>query len=156
MVWWWAAAAFAGRWDNVPTDVTVEKVVPKPVAEIQATVGDWRGWERILPCASEWVHQARSTGVDARSEAVYRIGPLRRRLVGVVRKDTPGLVTELETEGKKGWFTQVTYAPGPTDGTTRVTLHTPLTAPKAPLTGVFHKKVKPAWEACYTEALGRL
>lgn len=155
MVWMWAAAALAGKWDNAATDVKVEKVVPKSVAEIQAVVDDWRGWERILPCASEWVIPARSQGVDARAEAVYRIGPLRRRLVGVVRKDTAGLVVELETEGKKGWFTQVTFGDAP-PGSTLVRFSTPLTAPKWPLTGVFHREVRPAWEACYTEALGRL
>jgi hypothetical protein len=155
MVWWWAAAALAGKWDNQPADVVVTKVVPKPQAELQAALGDWKGWERVLPCASEWVLQARTTGVDARAEALYRIGPLRRRLVGVIRKDTPGLVVELETEGKKGWFTQVTFGDAPA-GSTEVTLRTPLTAPKWPVTGVFHQKVKPAWEACYAEALGRL
>lgn len=155
MVWWWAALAFAGKWDGKPSDVSVTQVVARPQAELQAELGDWKGWERLLPCASGWELQARTSGVDARSRALYEIGPLRRRLVGVIRKDVPGLVVELETEGKKGWFTQVRFGDAP-EGSTEVTLLTPLTAPKWPVTGIFYKKVKPAWAACYTEALRRL
>lgn len=154
---WWllVAVASAGKWDGQEADVLLRQVVPLPREEVQRILGDWRGWERLLPCASEWELQERTAGVDARARALYRIGPLRRRLVGVIRKDEPGLVTTLELEGDKGWVTQITFGDAP-DGMTEVVLHTPLNAPKWPVTGVFFQKVRPAWQQCYAELLAGL
>jgi hypothetical protein len=145
----------AGKWDGEEADVLLRQVVPLSREEIQRTLGDWKGWERLLPCSSEWELQERTTGVGARAKALYTIGPMRQRLVGVFRQDEPGVVLKLETEGKRGWFTQLTFADAP-EGMTEVTLHTPLVAPKWPFTGVFFTKVRPAWEQCYNELLGSL
>lgn len=154
MVWWLCGAALAGKWDGVPADVTVSRVVPAPREAVHALLADWHGFEAVMPatCASEWEIPANSGGVGARSRARYTIGPMKRRLVGLYTKNTPGLVLETELEGKKGWFLQVTYADA--EGGTLVTWNTPLTpTTKWPVAGLFHKKVKPAWEQCYREAL---
>ncbi len=161
---WWTvlAVAAAGKWDGEEADVLLRQVVPLSREEIQRTLGDWRGWERLMPCASEWELQERTTGVGARARALYTFGPMRQRLVGVIREDVPGVVVKLETEGKRGWFTQVTFADPPSSGAdapaamTEVTLHTPLNAPKWPFTGVFFTKVRPAWQKCYADLLGQL
>lgn len=154
---WWllVASALANKWEGHDADVMRRQVVPLSREEVQRILGDWKGWERLLPCASEWELQERTAGVDARARALYTIGPLRRRLVGVIRKDEPGLVTTIELEGEKGWITQITFGDAP-EGMTEVVLHTPLNAPKWPVTGIFFTKVRPAWEQCYDELLAGL
>jgi hypothetical protein len=155
-MWWMLlGVGWAGKWDGVVADVELKQVVPLPREEIQRTLGDWASWQRLLPCATEWELQERTTGVGARARALYLIGPMRQRLVGVIRKDEPGLVLELETEGKRGWITQVTFADAP-EGSTEVRLLTPLLPPKWPLKGVFYKEVRPAWQRCYADLLTSL
>lgn len=150
----WMSVALAGKWDGVPADVTAVRVLAVEEQAVTAKLGDWRGWQEVLPCASEWEIQSSSAGVGARSRALYTIGPVRRRLVGVLTKVEPGVVVQTETEGKKGWFTQVTFRDVP-EGV-EVKLHTPITPPKWPFTAVYYTKAKPAWEACYDSALQRL
>lgn len=156
-MWIWAfGAAFAGKWDGAVSDIAVSKVVPAPAEAVHALLIDWHAWQDALPidCAQQWEILGDRTGLGARSTALYTFGPMRRRLEGVITKETPGQLIETELAGKSGWFTQVTYAPA--EGGTLVTLTSPVTRPKWPLTGVYFDKVKPAWEACYTQALTKL
>jgi hypothetical protein len=158
MVWvgvigWMTAAGAA----DGPADVAVSRALSASAEQVHAAVDDWRDWQAILPpdCAYEWALQEPSAGVGAQAEATYSFGPLKRRAYGAIQRDEPGLVFETEHLGKRGWFTQVTYA-DLGDGRTEVTLRTPLSEPKWPFRGVFFKKVKPAWEGCYQRALANL
>lgn len=156
MLFWTMSLAFASKWDGVPADVAAVKSLSVTPEQVTTLLGDWRGWQAVLPetCASEWEIQSRSSGVGAKSKALYTYGPVRRRLVGNYTKVEPGLVVETETEGKKGWFTQVTFREAPQGIEVRIA--TPITPPKWPFTAVFYNKVKPAWEACYDAALARI
>ena len=156
MLLWTMSLAFAGKWEGVPADVTAAKVLPVTKEQVTALLGDWRGWQAVMPetCAGEWEIQSSSAGVGAKAKALYTFGPVRRRLVGNFTKVESGLVVETETEGKKGWFTQVTFADAP--GGVEVKFNTPITPPKWPFTAVYYNKAKPAWEACYAGALDRI
>lgn len=156
-MWVWVfGAAFAGQWDGAVADIAVSKVVSASPEEIHTLLVDWHNWQDMLPidCAREWEILGDRTGIGARATALYTFGPMHRRLEGVITKDVPGQVLETELAGKKGWFTQVTYKA--VDGGTAVTLTSPVTRPKWPLTGVYFGKVKPAWSACYEQALTKL
>ncbi len=158
LAWWMLGmVAVAGKYDGQPSDIEVFEVIQATPDAVHAAVSDWETLQAIFPadCASEWELQERTTGVGARSRAKYRFGPLRRQLVGVVLRDDPGLVFEVELEGDKGWFLQVTYEAA--NAGTKVHFTTPLEAPqKWPVVGAFYNKVKPAWESCYLRSLQAL
>lgn len=146
------AAALAGRWDGEPADVTAARVLPVTPEQVTTLLSDWKGWAKILPCASEWEFARVSSGPGARAIARYTIGPwVDGPRTGVIRDVKPGLFVETELEGKKGWFTQVTFREAPNG--TEVKLLTPITPPKWPAKGPYYTKSKPAWEACYAGAL---
>jgi hypothetical protein len=156
-MWWlWSVAALAGRWDDEPVDVVVTAIVPRPVEEIHDKLLSWAGWQSVLPetCAREWEIYGEQRGKGAQSTALYTIGPMRRRLTGIITQDRPGQLLETELQGKKGWFTQVTYAQA--EGGTAVTMRTPLERPRWPVTPIYFSRVKPAWEACYLDTLANL
>lgn len=152
----WVGVALAGRWEGTPADVEVTRTVPLSVEAVHEKLSRWSGWAAMLPeqCASEWEIYGDQQGVGAQATALYTIGPMRRRLVGVITQEVPGQSLTTELQGKKGWFTQVTYATVPEGA--QVTLRTPLSPPKWPITGLFFRKVKPAWEECYAQALDAL
>jgi hypothetical protein len=156
MLYWLATMALAGKWDGANPDVVVTQVVPASAEDIHPLFLDWKVWQDLLPieCASEWEILGDRTGIGARASALFTFGPMRRRLDGVITKDEPGRVVETELAGKKGWFTQVTYAPA--EGGTEVTLTSPVARPKWPVTGIYFGRVKPAWVGCYAQALSRL
>jgi hypothetical protein len=155
-MWWLCGVALAGRWDNEPVDVEVKSIVPRPVEEIHAKLLDWAGWQSIFPedCASEWEIYGEQRGKGAQATALYTIGPMRRRLTGVITQERSNQFVETELQGKKGWFVQVTYEPA--EGGTAVTMRTPLERPRWPETPIYFGRVKPAWEACYLDALANL
>lgn len=148
--------ALAGKWEGATSDVSVSKVVAAEAEAIHAKLVDWHAWQDLMPidCAREWEFQGDRTGLGARATAMYTYGPMHRRLEGVITKDEPGRVLETELAGRKGWFTQVRYAAA--EGGTLVTLSSPVTRPKWPLTGVFFSKVRPAWSTCYEQTLDKL
>lgn len=150
----WAVAAWAGEG---PADVSVTRTLSASAEQIHAALDDWREWQALLPtdCASDWEIQDSSTGQGAQAEATYRFGPLKRRAYGAIQRDQLGVVFETEHLGRRGWFTQVTYAEGG-EGRTDVTIRTPLSEPKWPFRKVFFSKVRPAWEGCYHRLLGNL
>lgn len=159
MIWLCSALALAGRWDDAPTDVEVTRTLDASPEAISAVIHDLASWPGLLPgdCAIDWALNASTRGVGTRARVRYVIGPMRRPLALVITRDEPGVIFELEHEGDRGWFTQVRYAPATdTAGATAVTLSTPLSQPPWPLRGMFHRRVRPAWERCYQQALERL
>jgi hypothetical protein len=148
------AAAWAGKWDGAPSDVEARQVIAAPTQEIHELLRDHRAWRELVPtdCATDWALTAQTAGPGARARVRWTIGPMRRLLTAVYTRDQPGLLIELEHEGKKGWFTQVRYAEAPA-GSTEVRLSTPLVPPPWPVRGVFFSKVRPAWEDCYARTL---
>ena len=148
--------ALAGKWDGATSDISVSKVIDATAEEIHAKLTDWQTWQDILPidCAQEWEIHGDRKGLGARATATYTFGPMHRELEGVITKDEPGRVLETELAGRKGWFTQVKYAAA--EGGTLVTMGSPVTRPKWPITWVFFGKVRPAWSLCYEQALDKL
>ena len=158
MVWvWWGCGALAGAWDGQSADVVAKRTIAASPEAIHAALDDWNDWRAILPadCAEDWNIVSAGPGVGSQAEAFYAFGPRRGTKYGAIKADEPGRVLEIEQLGKRGWFTQVTYAAAGSDRT-EVTLTTPLGHPKWPFAGVFFRKIKPAWEGCYARALEAL
>ncbi|MBX2796693.1 MAG: SRPBCC family protein [Myxococcales bacterium] len=145
--------AWGSKWDDVPADVEVSRVIDADPLTVHRRFDDWQEWQSLMPgdCAIEWRLNARTTGVGARATVRYDLGPMRRLLRGVITQDEPGRVLLVEHEGNRGWYTQFRVEAVP-DGT-RATLLTPLTAPPWPLKSIFHRSVKPAMEDCYARTL---
>ena len=148
---WWLAVAHAGKWDDAPSDVQVDAVINTSVDHVHRVLADLANYKALFPeeCADKWLVRHPTTGVDATIDVRYNFGPLRRKLTGVITRDEPGLVFQIEHKGPEGWFTQFKYRPGTSDGTTIVTMLTPLHPPPWPLTAVFHQQVRPAMIGCY-------
>ena len=64
-------------------------------------------------------------------------------------------VIEVNHLRKLGFMTQFVFE-DKGEGTTLVTLTTPLYEPPWPLRKVFQSDIKPSWTACYTQVLERL
>lgn len=157
----WAVAmgiAWAGPFDGLPTDVSVSRGFPTSADEVHRMTADLAVYRALFPedCAKNWLVRQPTAGLDATLDVRYTFGPLRRRLTAVVTKDTPGALFQLEHKGPRGWFTQFRFEPGDRSDTSRVTLLTPLSAPPWPLRRIFHRRVRPAMEACYQRALDTL
>ena len=157
MIGWMAIGiAAAGRWDDAPSDVVVSRTLSASAETIHRQVADLSTWPDLFPddCAIDWQLNAVTTGVGTRARVRYTVGGMRRPLALVITADDPGRLFEVEHEGDRGWFTQVRYA---ADGQgTQVTLNTPLKPPPWPLTGLFHRQIRPAFEACYATVLENL
>lgn len=152
----WTALAWAGKYDGVPSDVVVERVVPKAMAELFPRFTDLAELERIVPadCATDWERGVVTSGQGATARLTYTIGPLRRRLTMHVGDVRPDYFVELTHDGKRGFST--TLSSKAVDGGTAVELKTWLNPPPWPFKPLFFAKVKPAWERCWTAALEAL
>jgi len=151
-----ATHAHAGKWDDAPTDVEVRTTVAAPPEQVHRTLADLKVLAELLPadCAKDWEFTATTRGVGSRARVTYTFGPLKRTLTAQVVNDEPGRLWRIDHENdKKGFFIQVIYPTTPNPGVSTVVLSTPLNPPPWPLKAAFFKKVRPAWEDCYTRAL---
>lgn len=151
------ALALAGKWDGAETDVIVERVIPAPAEALYTPLTDLQALARVFPtdCVNDWTHGTRTAGVGALTRVTYRMGPMRRRLTATLTKAEPGRYVELDHMGRKGFVTQVRLEELAAGGT-KVTLGTWIEAPPWPFKGVYFKKVRPAWLACYERTLDNL
>ena len=150
--------ALAGRWDDAVNDVEAQRTMPRAPAEVYEELSDLATYKALFPedCARDWLVTQPTTGIDAQITVRYTFGPLRRKLTAVITKEAPGSLWQLEHKGNRGWYTQFRLAEGAAPGETHLTLLTPLAAPPWPFRGIFHKRVRPAMQACYTEVLSAL
>jgi hypothetical protein len=151
-----ATPAEAGKWDDAPSDVEVRTTIAASPEQVHRTLADLEVLAELLPpdCAKDWEFTANTRGVGSRARVTYTYGPLKRTLTAQVVNDEPGRLWRIDhADDKKGFFIQVTYPTTPNPGVSSVVLSTPLNPPPWPLKGAFFKKVRPAWEDCYTRAL---
>jgi hypothetical protein len=152
------ASATAGKWDDAPSDVEVRATIATSPTAVHATVSDLKTWSTLLPedCATDWQFTASTRGVGSKAKVTYTYGPLRRKLTANIVSDEPGRLWRIDHENeRKGFFVQFSY-PDSTESSTNVLLATPLNPPPWPFKGPFYKKVRPAWEDCYTRSLQAL
>jgi hypothetical protein len=145
-------AAFAGKWDGRSADVRAERPLAAPPEAVTELVRDLGTLSVLMPadCATRWELQERTAGVGARARVTYTIASMRRTLTVVVSKDEPGVLLELDHEGRKGFFTHIR----PEAST--VSMTTFLEPPPWPFRGVFYRKVQPAWVDCHARTLEAL
>lgn len=154
----WVAAAVAGPFDGLESDISVSRTFPTTADEVHRMTADLAIYRALFSeeCAKNWLVRQPTTGVDATLDVRYTFGPLKRSLTAVVTKDTPGVLFQLEHKGPSGWYTQFRFEEGDSPDTSSVTLLTPLTPPPWPLKRIFYRKVRPAMQACYETALDTL
>jgi hypothetical protein len=142
-----AAAALAGKWDDTPSDVVAEKTIAATPAAVQAVLTDLAALGAAWGdrCVAEWVVAGDRVTVR------YTIGVVRRRVPARLTNLVPDRTVDLEHEGKRGFTSRFSLAE--VGGGTAVTMTTFLDAPPWPVTGPYHRKIKPAWEACQAELL---
>ncbi len=138
---------------SVDPDVSVRRVVAVDRAILAERLRSTRHWERLLgACTKDWEHGPADEGP---AEVTYRVMSFRRRLQARVVERDPQHVIELDHAGPKGFVTRVLLEPEP-GGSTAVTLITYLNPPGWPFRSYYFDTVKPAWEACYEQALDAL
>ena len=156
-MWWWMAIAMAASpWKDMDADIRVEKVVRATPEEVTAT---WSNFDTLAPlfdedCLDRWAVGVPSKGEGARGRVSYKPSWMNRRLNVVVKKLVPGKKVLLDHEGNRGFFTKITVRP--VEGGTAVVVHTLLNPPPWPFRKAYHVDVKPAWAACYIDALARM
>jgi hypothetical protein len=149
-------AAFAGKWDDAPTDVQVERVVAAAPEAVFSHLLDLGHLRAMFPtdCVGLWEPGERSFGEGANAVVRYDLGAMHRKLaMTLVRADAPRII-DLDHLGPRGFVTRFSLAP---EGEgTRVTLLTPLNAPPEIFRGYFQNGVRPEWISCYDRALENL
>jgi hypothetical protein len=154
----WVTVALAGnpgnRWEGVPGDVEVtasSALTPEQVTEAFADVDRVR---RTFPdtCAFDWTKDE-----FGEPQAIWTPSWVRRRLSVKVDEVKPGRRVSWDWHGKrdtKGFWLVVDVTPR--DGGSTVKVSTPLDPPGWPVRGVFYRKIRPVWAACYATALQAL
>ena len=149
--------ALAGKWDDVNSDVVVERDVSASQEELFATFTDFTAMSKVFPadCVEEWGFGVPSKGLSATSRITYHMGAMKRRLTGQIVKANEHYHVEWDHEGKKGFITQFVLSEGP-GGQTHVKLGTYITAPPWPFKPLYFNKIRPEWQDCYERALVNL
>ncbi len=143
--------ALAGRWDDHPSDVVVERTIEAPAEVLLSSVSQFRHLSQLFPehCVEDW-----AIGSPSVARLTYHMGPMRRRLTAKVSRVEAGRLVEIDHEGDKGFVTQFRFEPR--GGATHVTLATWMNPPPRPFRRIYFKRVHPAWTQCYAEALEEL
>jgi hypothetical protein len=151
-----AVAGPGSRWDGVDADVVVRVVVDAEPAAVTATLADLGRASTLFEpsCLARWAVGVPESGVGARARVTYTPSWMSRRLTLVVTDAVPGEQVVWDHEGDRGFETRFVVSPTP-DGT-EIVMETPLLPPPWPVRELYHLKVKPAWEACFTAALSKL
>jgi len=156
-MWWlFCMVAMAGRFEGESSDVVKTSVTTKSQQEVFTQLSDLANWPEIFgdTCMTDWAQGSQTQGVGGQMALTYRMGPMKRRLVGTIQKAEPSYVIEVDHGGRRGFVTQVQLKPNAVG--TDVILGTYLNPPPWPFKGAYYNKVKPAWESCYSAALRRL
>ena len=155
---WWllCVVAFAGKYDDVSSDVVRTSVTNRPPEMLYERLADLANWPEIFgdTCMTDWSAGSQTQGVGGQMALTYHMGPMKRRLVGTINKAEASYVIEVDHGGRRGFITQIQLKPNSVG--TEVTLGTYLNPPPWPFKATYYTKVKPAWEACYNEGLQRL
>ncbi|MCO4744655.1 MAG: SRPBCC family protein [Proteobacteria bacterium] len=149
-----ASALAASPYADANADVVTSATVPAPREAVHAALEDLDTFKAILPCASDWAFGSVRKGQGASVELTYDVASMHRRLTAVVSKTEAPRLVDFDHAGNKGFVTRWKLTEQ-ADGTL-VELTTYLNAPPWPFRKVYFKRVQPAWEACYDEALAAL
>lgn len=146
----WASAAEPEDVADIETKIAVERP-----AELVLLTADIGVMEQAFPehCALKWEKAVQSSGLGARFKVTYKAALMRRRLSATVSQVTPDMV-EWEHHGRKGFFTR--WSVDETGVAPAIHVKTWMNPPPWPLKRYYMKRIKPAWEACYMEALNGL
>ena len=141
--------------DDTNADVVASATVHAPPQAVLDWLSDLRHQETALAdCTRDWEHGAKSVGVGASAELVYKAGPFRRKLVGTISQAELKRLM-VDHAGKKGFITTWTFSPAADGADTTVELRTLLNLPPKPFRKVYMNKVQPVWQTCYAAALLR-
>lgn len=142
-------------WIDVDADVIATAVVQSPPEAVVETLSDLARLSTLFDdsCTTRWAWGARTAGVDGRGRVTWRPGLLNRRLTVVVSRVDEDLV-ELDHLGNRGFITRFEVEQDPAG--TAVTAHTYIQGPPWPFRELYHLQIKPAWEQCFVDALGRI
>jgi len=143
--------AFAGRWDDHPSDIVAERTIEASPEELFSAVSQFRYLSRLFPeeCVEDW-----AIGSPSVARLTYHVGPMRRRLTAKISRAEAGRFVEIDHEGDKGFVTQIRFEPR--GDATLVRLATFIHPPPRPFQGIYFKKVRPEWVRCYFETLDEL
>ena len=149
--------AMAGKWDDVDSDVVVERDLPQTQAELFETLIDFPAMSKVLPsdCVEEWGFGVPSKGVGATTRLTYHMGAMKRRLTGSVKKAEEHYVVEWDHAGKKGFVTQFVLSEAQGGGS-HLKMGTYISPPPWPFKPLYFNKIRPEWQDCYERALGNL
>lgn len=147
---WLAMALARSPYEGLSADVRAAATTAMTPDEIIAAFSD-------LPTATKRFEGACATIEGASADGVNLIwspSMMRRKLHVKVDEVKPGRRIDWDMsslKGDLGFYLIVEVAAQ--DAVTTVVLRTPLNAPKWPLRGLFFKKIRPAWAACYVSAI---
>lgn len=150
-----AAALAASPYADMNGDVTASAVIPSSREAVHTALQDLTTFKAILPCASDWTFGSKKKGEGASVELTYDVASMHRRLTAVISKSDAPRIVEFDHAGGKGFITRWKMT-REHNGDTRVDLTTYLNPPGWPYRKVYFKRIQPAWEACYAEALEAL
>jgi hypothetical protein len=156
-VWWCIAAAWAGKWDGVDSNVTSTATIAAPPADVYGRIDDWNGLRAIFDaeCVNDWIVGDQAEGIGAEARMTYHNAMMHRRLTAKVAKLVPDRYVDLEHLGNKGFVTRFELKPAG-EGATEVTMTTYTNPPPWPFKAYYFKRVKPAWTTCQDRALANL
>ncbi len=148
--------ALAGRWDDVDPDIEAVRVVAAPPEVVWTQLANTHTLESIFPraCIQDWVHGESHAGLGATVSMTYRWDVVRRRLAATIEDGREGAWFDLLHHGNKGFTTR--FKTEPTEGGTKVTVHTWVTPPPWPIKARYFKTIQPAWTTCCVDALAAL
>ncbi len=157
MLLWLAVALASSPWVGVDPDIRAEVEISWSPQRVTEALSDLEVLSTLFSedCLKRWALGHPMAGVGARARVSYVPSWMNRRLTLEVQEVRPGVRVELEHFGNRGFLTRFDVAPGSAGGSV-VSVVTPLQEPPWPVREIFHLRVKPAWEACYVDAIKNL
>ncbi len=148
-----AAAAETAEPD---ADVVASGLVAAPPEAVYAWLLDLRHQAELWPdyCARNWEFGLVTEGVGASAVVTYTAGGWRRRLAATLSKAEPNRRITVDHPGDKGFVT--TWTMEPVEGGTRLEVHTWIQPPPRPFRKLYFSHVRPEWQGCHAQTIGRL